>query len=854
MGYRNSPWVLLATFSFICLFPRSVGASVASEKVDNPCAQNLLDERVESDGTTIGQLVQQKISDHVSAMQSDPESILRRIRQEFILEILNAQLAELQSSLNSFHSHWTKQWLRFGKTQLTRLWEERGRAELAAYDMKIKAEFDRLMGDSRFRPDASFYEDEFNRGVERERAASARAVEYYELHLSDQELVVAAKYANNDSRMTLPRMPLFEDPSLREIIFRHLDYEMDAYRAAAQKMQEQLKDSQNSGSKKTLPQPPQFFSRGRKSQVGFAVAAIVQAQESQLKKLHMELLTKLSSEGRVAIASAVDSWSYESALDFRRVIEKAKRADGTIDTVILANTPFHGPEEGALVANPYATLMELYRYALDTIRAQYPIPSEGLQDKGFMAEQNKRVPGGDFLSQIQPELNHVISMQTEPFENNGTRLHFGKRPVFVEFSPTLGTHVLRSSQLVGNGASANTHKFGAWVRRLEGHGLSTLGSNAASQLNPILALSGLGIESFAPGLPGSMGAIGLSMNSLNTPAEIAAYYRKIYGHENATRELPFVDNGRSMAATYGFNAALFEFLSGGEGLESSPNLVVAGSFSNPGTIDKQMSNVGLQVGTGGFVQGIVPGAFKSIGEFSQRLLSKLESSRSRLDGFGRKILFAQGRADVDSSGSENVVEEVKAFRDRYAPAAMVYEFEDPLLDRPDLAKQIDADEREASHMLQLPMRNVTRAMVEEPGSRWAHLHEFPDHLLPQFVDQFYEYQAMVAMGLDLQIDVPILGTQDYFVSERAKQEVARLQRQRITGSSGPEAYFRHYLKLLQAHFIAKRQVDFAAQLDFDAIMAPAVLEGRAGGIPGRMKKVVNRFRENAQRLITMQTN
>ena len=301
------------------------------------------------------------------------------------------------------------------------------------------------------------------------------------------------------------------------------------------------------------------------------------------------------------------------------------------------------------------------------------------------------------------------------------------------------------------------------------HGDGSTVSNASSWKYIIPNLVKSNFNTFAMNLPGA--GIGTELTGLFPNVELLDV-RFNYLRSRADAEgkgwMPLVHLGRSLSATRGFAHAL---------LRDGPDNPVAAyfemSFSNPFKIQEQLELVQKQIDDGAEMH-LVPDVMKKvvkIGAQTRKVLKKLEKQDpQRLKRSGLAMLFFQGRGDRDSGSA--AIPDLVAFRDQYAQAALIYEFDFPLekYNIPGIEKMPE-DHFEGQHNLLSNFKNmdVEEALRKFPGIDPADR--------PMMADQNFEViGAMYAFG-DVLAQNSVALPQ---MQQRAK--IWREYRKQLTGS------------------------------------------------------------------------
>lgn len=247
------------------------------------------------------------------------------------------------------------------------------------------------------------------------------------------------------------------------------------------------------------------------------------------------------------------------------------------------------------------------------------------------------------------------------------------------------------------------------------HGDSTTASNASSWKYIIPNLVRSNFNTFAMNLPGA--GIGSELVGLFPNIELLdVRFHKLRERADAESKtwMPLVHTGRSLGATRGFAHSLLR-----EGPENIVGAYFEMSFSNPFKVKEQLELVHKQIEDGAeitLVPDVVKKLFKISGQLRKVLVKLKKKDPHRLQYNGLALLFLQGRGDRDSGPT--VVKDLIEFRDEYAPAAMIYEFEFPLekYNIPGIEKMPE-DHFEAQHNLlsNFPNMSVQEALQKFPG-------------------------------------------------------------------------------------------------------------------------------------------
>ncbi|MBI3542208.1 MAG: hypothetical protein HY075_02895 [Deltaproteobacteria bacterium] len=238
------------------------------------------------------------------------------------------------------------------------------------------------------------------------------------------------------------------------------------------------------------------------------------------------------------------------------------------------------------------------------------------------------------------------------------------------------------------------------------HGDGTIKSNASSWKYVLAKFVDSSWNPIAMNLPKA--GVGMDITGFyKTTAYLDHRYRVVRARttpKDGSAAMPIVLMGRSMGSAKGYAHALLY-----DGPANVVDAYVLSSFSNPYTMDLQITNVEKQVALGN-IKGVVPEMLEGAKVLSQEMLAAAEKLKTddpaAFKDFGDNQFYLQGNADED--GGPSVLVDLKQFTDNFAPRAHTYVFENALLkyEIPNFAK-IDPAQWEGTHNLFSNLQNLT---------------------------------------------------------------------------------------------------------------------------------------------------
>lgn len=352
------------------------------------------------------------------------------------------------------------------------------------------------------------------------------------------------------------------------------------------------------------------------------------------------------------------------------------------------------------------------------------------------------------------------------------------------------------------------------------HGAGTPASNSASFVPLMTQAVQFGADPIAFDMPGSVGEVGVAMNSLRSSSEVGVYAMKLGQYTKSTakvKTVPLISAGRSIGST----DQLMESEIGLEyDMQPVPDLFFSTSTSNPLTMDLQTENVFAQVARGD-IKGIIPDAIEHADTNTTDLLRRydglLEKNPNALKYHGDSTVHVQGHRDQD--GGPNVIKDLYRFRNKYQPLAHVYEIEDHLADLPPhilkkLIEGVNPDFLEATHFLLSIRENNEIAKLR---------------------DQAMEVYALMYAMLDYLIDLSPMVPPE-------RREALRAYRLKYTGKNEEMGYLRFFVEKIVNPKIGQNKT--LSQILRD----PNILPNRSSGVYGRIEKVYRFVYAEARRV------